>query len=329
LCALRLLDNITLVNQIAYVLISAAAIYSHFLVALVIGALLLFLIFLRRDLWAMWLRLLGALAVLLLPIIVYMLHAHGSPLAWVPELNHRQLLDVLYSLTATKERALAYLAMWLIAACCAVRRSQTAAWPYRFTLTWLLVPLIAAAALSPIQSLWVPRFFSICIPAATLLAAAGVMQLMRWSRWAGILALLLLVITSSSGIRFYLRHPQFSVDWRAAIQYLLPQLQPGDQVAIDPYTRFVFEYYRDIYPQPLPPFTITAMLHELPAKDSSDLWLLAPVARNPDDPASGPEAAQRAVSDFVAASRGRYCALPPQPPGGSVLVWQVRHCHPD
>lgn len=327
LCALRLLDVPSLHNQVVYVLLSAAAIYSHFLAVLVVGAELLLLIYLRRESWRTWLRLIAALALLLLPILVYVLHAHSSPLAWVPGLNGRQLLDVLFSLTETKERALAYLAMWLIAACCAVRRSQTAAWPYRFTLTWLLVPLIAAAALSPIQSLWVPRFFSICIPAATLLAAAGVMQLMRWSRCAGILALLLLVITSSSGVRFYLRHPQFSVDWRGAIQYLLPRLQPGDHVAINPYVRYLFDYYRDIDPHPLPPFTITATLPQPPtANYSSDLWLLAPVARNPDDPASGPAAAQAAVQDFVAATGGSYCAMPPQPSSGSVQVWQIRPC---
>ena len=326
LCALRLLDNITLVNQTGYVLISAVAIYSHFLAALVVGAELLLLIYLRRESWRRWLRLIAALALLLLPIIVYMLHAHSSPLAWVPRVNGRQLLDVLYSLTATKERALGYVVMWLIAACCAIRGPQNTSWPYRFALTWLLAPLIAAAALIPFQSLWVPRFFAICIPAGTLLAAAGVTQLMRWSRCAAIFALLLLVITSSSGVRFYLRHPQFSVDWRAAIQYLLPRLQPGDQVAMDPYARFVFDYYRDEYSEPLPPFTITATLREPPANNSSDLWLLAPVARNPDDPASGPEAAQRAVQDVVAAGRGRYCALPPQPPDGSVLVWQIRRC---
>jgi hypothetical protein len=153
------------------------------------------------------------------------------------------------------------------------------------------------------------------------------MQLMRWSRCAGILALLLLVITSSSGVRFYLRHPQFSVDWRGAIQYLLPRLQPGDHVAINPYVRYLFDYYRDIDPHPLPPFTITATLPQPPtANYSSDLWLLAPVARNPDDPASGPAAAQAAVQDFVAATGGSYCAMPPQPSSGSVQVWQIRPC---
>ncbi len=327
LCALRLLEKISTRNQIAYVLVSAAAIYSHFLVAAVIGAELLFFIYLRRDLWTTWLRLAGALAVLLMPVVVYLLHPHGSPLGWVPAINHHQLLDVLYSLTATKERALAYLAMWIIAAYSAMRLSRSRAWPYRFALVWLLAPVIAAAALSPLQSLWVPRFFAMGIPAAVLLAAAGLTQLKRWSRCGATLALLLLVVTSLSGVRFYLRHPQFTIDWRAATQYLLPRLQPGDQVAMDPYARFVFDYYRDTYSQPLPPFTITATLQEpLTANNSSNLWLLAPVARNPDDPSSGPKAAQQAVQDFVAASHGSYCALPPQPPDGSVLVWEIRRC---
>ncbi len=36
----------------------------------------------------------------------------------------------------------------------------------------------------------------------------------------GILALLIVMFYSGSAIRFYLRHPEFSVDWRTAITYL-------------------------------------------------------------------------------------------------------------
>lgn len=326
LCALRLREAISVANQIMYVLVSAAAIYSHFLAVLVIAAELLLLIYFRRESWTVWLRLAGALIILLLPVLMYLLHAHTSPLGWVPSARWHQVLGVLYSLTATKERALAYLAMWGIAAYCAILLPQTAAWPYRFALAWLLGPVIAAAVLRPVQSLWIPRFFAICIPAGVLLAAAGVTQVMRWSRVAAAIALLLLLITSASGLRFYFRHPQFTVNWRAAIQYMLPRLQAGDQVAMHPYVRFVFDYYRELYPQPLPPFTIATSLQEpLQMPDPENVWLLAPVARNPDDPASGPQSAEEAVRQFALA-HDSYCALSPQPEGGSVLVWQIQRC---
>ncbi|MGA2905888.1 MAG: hypothetical protein ABSD98_18840, partial [Candidatus Korobacteraceae bacterium] len=298
------------------------------LAGLVIAGELVLVLLTRREMKTVWWRVGLGLAVVLLPAIVYVLHARQSPVGWVPRASMRQALNVLYSLTATKERALPYLAMWATAAGCALRHTKDA-WPYRFVVAWLFAPLAAVAALGIVQSLWVPRFLAICIPAGVLLAAAGVMQVMRWSRAAGALALLLLLITSASGLGFYWRHPQSSIDWRGAIQYLLPRVEPGDEIAMQPYVGFVFDYYRQLYTRPLPPVVTAARLAQpLPTPEPHNLWLLAPAARNPDDPASGPQAAEAAVRQFVAAHRDTYCALPPQPQGATVMVWQIRRCAP-
>jgi hypothetical protein len=151
--------------------------------------------------------------------------------------------------------------------------------------------------------------------------------LARWSRTAGVLALLLVLFYSGSSIRFYLRHPEFSVDWRTAISYLLPRLQPGDEVVMDPYVRYTFDYYRQTNPAKARPIVIAnSLATSLPAPPPQNVWVIASVLVNPDDKSSGPEGTQAQVQVFLRAHGKSYCALPPGPERASVQVWQMQSC---
>ena len=275
-----------------------------------------------------WIRSLAILIALLIPAILYLLHSQRSHVAWIPGPSWRQALEVLYSLSLSKGRCLAYLTLWGIALWCALRKATRASLALPVCRNaWLLVPLAIIGVVGLVQPLWVPRFLAVCIPAAVLLAAAGMARLAHWSRTAGILTLLIVMFYSGSAIRFYLRHPEFSVDWRTAITYLLPRLQPGDEVVMDPYVRYTFDYYRQASALKTPPVVMAGSLAtSVPAPAPKNVWVIASVLVNPDDKSSGPQATQMQVRAFLDSHGKSYCALPRRPDQASVQVWQLQHC---
>lgn len=324
---LRLLESPSWISCAAYAVLSAAAVYSHFFAALVMAAQWLALlafpkISLPRK------ALLGCLVllvVLLAPVGAFLLHSSQSHVAWVPNPGLSQVLDVLYFWTLSKARCLVYVALWMVAFWSAIlQRDKPALWPYWFVLAWLLVPFAIIAAVSLSRPLLVPRFLAICIPAAILLAAAGLIQVARWSKSAALIVLVLIVFYSGSAIRFYHRHPESSVDWRGAFAYLLPRVQSGDEVVMDPYVVYTFDYYRETSRQGVPPLVVVGSLSTpLPATLPQNVWVVAPVLVNPYEKL--PKADMQAQVDaFLAEHEQLYCELSPRPEGASVQVWQMR-----
>jgi hypothetical protein len=206
-------------------------------------------------------------------------------------------------------------------------RGEQQTWSYQFVAAWLVVPLVVTGIAAVVQPLLVPRFLAVCVPASVLLAAAGVIQLARWSRTASVLALLLVLFYSGSAIRFYLRHPNFSVDWRTAISYLLPRLQAGDELVMDPYIRYTFDYYRHASQvKTIPVIMASSLSTSLATPPPKNVWVIASVLINPDDKSSGPQRTQSQVQAFLNSQGKSYCAEPPRPEGASVQVWQLRYC---
>jgi uncharacterized membrane protein len=326
---LQTVENASWADCILYGVVSAAAVYSHFFAALVIVAQWLSLwIWQRQPPWKTVARSLSVLIVLLIPAAWYLLHTQRSHVTWIPGPSWRQGLEVLYSLTLSKGRCLIYLALWAIAIWGGVRRPrQQRAWSYQFVLAWLAIPLAITGVAGLVQPLLIPRFLAVCLPASILLAAAGVAQLARWSRTAGVLALLLVLLYSSSAIRFYLRHPDFSVDWRAAISYLLPRMQAGDELVMDPYIRYTFDYYRHASQvKAVPVVMANSLSTSLATPPPKNVWVIASVLVNPDDKSSGPEVTQTQVQTFLDSQGKSYCAERPRPEGAGVEVWQLRRC---
>ena len=336
LCLVRALQKPTWTAWMAYAVLSAAAVYSHFFAVLVIAAHCLSLLYLvRRPLpGKMVLSSLALLAILLMPFAVFLLH-HGdtSHVAWVVDLSLQQVLSVLYSLTLSKARCLTYVAAWCMAAWTAWRGSSPDwRWPYQFTFTWLMLPPAVIVGASLFQPLLVERYLSICIPAAVLLAATGIVQLSRWSRIVAIGLLVLILIYSATGIRFYYRHPEFAEDMRGASGYVLAHVQPGDVVIAGNVAGLTFDYYRDIDRATLPPFTrLESVPVSLPSPLPKNVWLLGGTRFNPNWKGGVPGAAEAEVQAFAVAHKGEYCPLPPHAEAGGVKVWQFSLCpsHPE
>ncbi len=329
LCFLRMMQNASWANCTVYAAVSALAIYSHFFAALVVLSQWLSLWLGQWQLpWKKLSRSLAVLVVLLIPVAMYLLHAQRSHVTWIPGPSWRQALKVLYSLTLSKGRCVIYLALWAIALWGGWRqRAKQQAWSYQFVVAWLVIPLAITGIAAGVQSLLVPRFLAICIPASVLLAAAGVAQLARWSRAVSVLALLMVLFYSGSAIRFYLRHPNFSVDWRTAISYLLPRLQAGDELVMDPYIRYTFDYYRHASQvKTVPVIMASSLSTSLATPSPKDVWVIASVLVNPDDQSSGPEGTKSQVQAFLNSQGKSYCAELPAPQGASVQVWQLRYC---
>jgi len=317
-------------SWMAYAGFSAAAVYSHFFAVLVIGAQLLSLLYLlgRPLPWKMVLTALGVLAVLLVPFAAFvLLHGDKSHIAWVVDPSRQQVLSVLYSLTLSKARCLTYIVAWCFAALAAWRTSSLdRRWPYQFTFTWLIVPPSVVAAASLFRPLLVDRYLSICIPAAVLLAAAGVVQITHRSRMVGFGLLAFIVLYSTTSIRFYLRHPEFGEDVRGASRYVLAHVQPGDAVIVGEVTGMTFDYYREIDGEAVPQLArLESVTTPLPSPLPENVWFFGSTRPNPNWRGAAPDAAAE-MQTFAVAHARDYCPLPPHTEAGGVTVWQFRRC---
>jgi mannosyltransferase len=245
LCLVELVDRPAWPKAAGYALSSAAAVYSHFFAVLVLAAHALSWPLVPRRLPRRLLGLsLGLLGLLLLPLLAFLRGAPSHNLDWVAPLSVAQLKNVFYTLTLSKARSLTYAVAWGVAVYAASReRVPDRRWRNSLVLLWLMLPIALAAAVSLVQPMLVERYLAICIPASVLLAARGVSALSAWSRAAAIGLLLLMVLGSASGLRFYFRHPDYEENWRAAFLHVLDSVQSGDEIVVDPYSRFTFDFY--------------------------------------------------------------------------------------
>lgn len=323
---LRAMQDATWGNWIAYAVSSAAAVYSHFFAVLVLFAHAVSLFVQPHRL--PWKRLLagaGLLIALLLPVGFFLSHHRDAGnLAWVAPFNRQQLIYVLCSLTLSKRRALTYIAVWIVSVGYAITLSRERAWPYRFTTIWLVVPVIVTVLASAFRPMLVERFLAVSIPAGVLLAAAGIVIISHWSRWIGAAVLVLMVFYSFSNIRHYLRHPEYTENWKEASAYLLANAQNGDEVVIPPAFSYpglgVFDYYRERFPGKLPVLVLAYSPEApLPTPTPQSVWFIGPAVMMEN----------WGIAPFLRAHPGMYCALPPQPNWGSIRTWQFRRCPPD
>ena len=319
---LRGLQSPSWANTAGYAFVSAAAVYSHFFALLVIFGHAVALVFYPGKLPAKRIVLAAfLLALFLLPFAAFMLrHSNVGHVSWVRPLHRQQVLDLLYSLTLSKWRSLTYLTAWIVALVAAESSSRDDAWPYRFTATWLFVPVLLTFAGSIWRPLLVERFLSVCIPACVVLAAAGIAIIARRSRAAGLALLVLMVFYSASNIRHYFRHPEYGENWREATAYLLARAQPGDEVVLLPgLGPPTFDYYRERNPRKIVDLRLAdSASAPLPYPPPPNVWFIGPVLLTPN---WADEAAA-----FAEAHRGEYCGEPPQPKSGSVRVWEFRLC---
>ncbi len=313
-------------NWTAYALFAAAAVYSQFFALLVIVAQVASLAFLpRRSVPGKWvLTAWSLLALLLLPVVVFLLgHRDAANVSWIGTLSFEQAKYVLYSLTLSRYRWLAYAVAWALAVWYTFRRRDgQSAWPFWFTASWLVVPPAITIAGSLLQPMLVERYLAVCIPAAVLLAADGIVRVAQRRLIVGGGLLLLILFYSASSIRFYIRQAKFDENWREATAGLLASAHPGDEVVImEGLPRVVFDYYRGNSVATVPGLVVANSADApLPNPVPENVWFVGSMRLKPD----WEEEANR----FLGMHRQDYCSVASEPVTGPIKVWQFRRCNP-
>ena len=265
LCFLKCLAEPSCRNRVAYIVVSALAVYAQFFSLLLVLAHWLSLgrwepsvgvARLKND-WR-WI----ALAVS--PILVFVATTGTGPLRWV----HRPSLGDLWVFALHMAGnggplLLGGLAAAGLGAVIAtrpgryLRRFSQDDWKCRFLELWIIVPPLLTLSVSLVKPLFVPRYFIFCLPAVLLLAAYGVVRLR--SVWLTTPATLLLLALSLNATAGCYRHDVDIErdDWRSISQYLFDHAGPGDALLFHvPMGRMPYEFYRSLQPMTSAPVVL-------------------------------------------------------------------------
>ncbi|MFQ6057600.1 MAG: glycosyltransferase family 39 protein [Anaerolineae bacterium] len=167
-----------------------------------------------------------------------------------------------------------------------------------FLLLYLLIPIVALLLLSYNRPKFAPRYLLLATPAFYLLAAQGLGELARPTRWAwvsagrrGAAALSLALVLTGAGLS--LSHHYFDPtyakpDFRAVARYIRDHAEPRDAVVmVGGHAYPAFAYYQEelatylLPPQLLPTVTrpldapsVAAALNDIVAQGHDRVWLI-------------------------------------------------------
>lgn len=301
---LRLLEQPGRRNWTAYVLFTTLAIYTHIFAGLVVLAQwAAYFIFSKPTLSRNTiLKAALALAVCLAPMTIFVLTMRSAVANWIERPTWHDVVEVFRLLTLPKYWMVFYFFLWGTAVWSALRKRRRSeeVWAYQFLFAWLFVPVILTVTVSLYRPLLVPRFLLISVPAALLVAAAGLSLLKPWFQ---ALVLAAVVLASFHSVLSYYRHPQLKEDWRGASQYVLAQSQAGDSIVVLPaYGRFTFDYYRGTASTavPLKFVDLDSLAGDWPMRGER-IWLVAYAGSNAE--------AQQAMQTLRNAQENAYCEL--------------------
>jgi len=245
---------------VLYVLSSAAALYAHFLAALVLLAQLVSWMLLPRRLrtWN-YARNLIAIAGMAFPLLLFIAFRGGSQLDWV---SHPTPKDVYHLFTYFSGGGVRFV-LFVLAAALASREwwlqwkrhdGYSEKWPFVLVALWLLLPVFVTVLVSHWKPVFFARFLLVCLPASLLLFGQG-LALIR-SNWLRFAALLTVVCASLVALRSFYRQPGEG-DWKGAISYLAQNARSGDVLIFaNPYCRFPFDYNLRMSGTRLPPMRL-------------------------------------------------------------------------
>jgi mannosyltransferase len=242
-------------NWCWYTLTTALAVYTHVFGFLLLPAHWGSLPFLPKS-QAPWKRLVAsyaAIAVLELPLALFVLTHRKGPIVWVPKLGLGSIGGYLLALTG--EGGLPLFALHgffcLLALLAVVFNGSHSsngkpAWGLIFIIAWLAIPVGLAAAASLVQPMFVSRFLILCLPPFALLSARGAVSLRP--RWLFVAALGLVTLLSVPAIFRYARVDTMKwtvrIEWRDACQYVLAHSSKQDAVALHPASAtLAYHYY--------------------------------------------------------------------------------------
>lgn len=241
-----------------YVATSVLAIYAHFFVALVIFSHWVSVIVMRRTSvpWRGLVLSVAAIAVGWMPVALFVLTRDVGQIDVQVEPTLRQVVGLFNGLAGGYGYRLPLIlysvatAAALITGWRAWRRGpgSVEAWRYVVLTLWLCLPILIAIGVSQVKPVFAVRYFVLCIPAFTLLAAIGIGQVRRRALFWAFLAAA--VIIGAVSVRDNLRAEVVkgagaTEQWKEATAYILSRAAPGDALVFYvPKMRVGFEYYR-------------------------------------------------------------------------------------
>jgi mannosyltransferase len=245
---------------LAYLLATSVAFYVHLIAVLIVPAqMLLFLIFNGRRPRAQWRPWLISMAMLILPYLPLL--AWQLPLLLRPAKTGFQFVslpDMLYSLLVSYSLGVVWGGtVWTLALFLGLMLAAGLLWKQlglRRTVgavlaCWLLVPLAAFFVVTLVRPLYTARYLIFVLPAFLFLLVVGLAGIASRSRLLAGIVLGLLLAVNGWGLWQQATTP-LKTDFRAATQYVVERLSPGDLIVFQiPYGRYSFDYYY----QPPPP----------------------------------------------------------------------------
>lgn len=258
-------------TRAAYVLVSALAIYAHYLAAFVVVVQAATLLAVRRRAAFSrgWTASGACLAVLCAPEIVFAARAGPGQIEWIPRPSITGLLHLPGDLAGGTVIACALI---LLATYGVAYLAADGRWQAGFVAAWCVGPVLLDLAISWLgRPLLLPYYLITILPAWLLLAGAGAVRLpgsaVSWGSLGLVVALLVV------GLVDWYRQPG-AENYRGAARFLLAHARGGDAVFYDPsYAAYPFTHYEALAHAIGPP-----VLGTLPTQPSagrpSRLWLV-------------------------------------------------------
>jgi uncharacterized membrane protein len=231
-----------------FVGVALLAIAAHWFSALIVVSLYVSLACWRRPLGAL-LRpvfLSGvALAVGVLPIAVQLAVGANSGLGWVAPLNAAELRAVVEGFTGTTAPVV-QLAIGAVAGA-----GFVVAWSERaarrvppVVVTWFVMPVIAAIAVSEIKPVLVARYLIVALPGFTLLLGLGVAIIARGRILAAVACSAVVAVLGLHGFAGLWSSSRGGEDWRSIVASVSARARPTDAVVVFPATAVsAYSYY--------------------------------------------------------------------------------------
>jgi len=314
---------------LAWAIVSALAVYSHFYAGLVVAAECISLLFLRPGEFSFrnWFRAFRALVYMLVPALVFVLARGAGALNWLGRPAGWYVL-YLFTVFAGNDglRLLALyaaacaLAVWAVWRVATEQGRSIELWKHACLWLWLLFPIGACLVVSLWRPVFLIRYLLVSLPAMILLAAIGLEQLRRTVLIAA--AVVAIGWMSLQGVGSYYAH-DFDLsrdDWRDAARALLAEAQPGDAALFYvPTGRMSYEYYRSLdgktagpevlYPAHVPgrldyrDFIVEPLGESLQGVrlDAPRVWLVLDLTETP----SGPDPSSVLLRNWCEASHPR------------------------
>ncbi|MFQ5811978.1 MAG: glycosyltransferase family 39 protein [Anaerolineae bacterium] len=246
----------------AYLLATAAAIFTHYYALFVVVAQNAVLMTLwRRDRGKLrrWSAVQSALALSYLPwVLAQRGFLGGKASARFDELTLPGLISIVkrsliaFSVGTTVEMlgdylTLAFLLLVALGLAAAFRsRADGNRWQPWLLLAWLVIPLISAWLVNPIMPFFQERYLLVAAPAFIILVARGLGWMGdRWP-WALVLGLLLVVSASSFSLHGWFFDDAYTKgEYELMMDYVRDHAQQGDLLLLNnPLQDALFDYYR-------------------------------------------------------------------------------------